>query len=169
MLKPDRVQPRIAVRPASVAAALWLAACGGGGGSAGSPPPVNALAGSSYRACSSGVATTYAFANSGASTRTVAQYAAADCTGTATSSAQTSFTFAVGAAVTARDNQPATSLDLTEAGTTVYTLFRLSGGPLGLQTLLLGAPPPTSSAGRDGTSAATRHDAIAVTPSYALQ
>lgn len=147
-------------------AAVLAAGCGGGGSS--STPIANPLPGTTYQRCdASGTQTSYAFASGGNGTRTVSTFAAADCSGTATSTTPTAFTYAVGRNITALDSQPAAPLDLTEGGTTTYTLFRLSGGATGTQNLQFGSTA-TSSAGKDGTSSALRHDGIDTGVTYSL-
>jgi hypothetical protein len=145
-------------------ASFVLAGCGGGGGDDPVPNPLN---GSTYAICTSGTLYSLAFGN-GTGTATESTYAAADCSGTATSSTPTPFTYSIASNIRALDGELAAPINITADGATAYTIYRLSGGPLGLQNLNFGATE-VSSAGRDGTANNKRHDGIDTTETLTLR
>jgi hypothetical protein len=148
-------------------AGLILGACNGGSDDNNDSPslPTNPLISATYQSCVNGVATRYQFSNENGAKK-VAAYAAADCSGAALTSTETPFTFSIGGDETTNTGQTAWRLDITENGVTTYTLARLSGGSLSTDDLNLGAPPPVSSPGRDGTTDATRFDGVDLAVTY---
>jgi len=127
--------------------------------------PTNPLISATYEACVNAVATRYQFSNEDG-LKTVSQFAALDCSGDPIASVETPFEFSIGGDETTNTGLSAWRLDITENGVTTYTLFRLSGGTLSADDLNFGAPPPVSSAGRDGITEDTRHDGVDLTVTY---
>jgi len=150
-----------------VCAGLVLGACNDGGSDDDDEAslPTNPLVSATYRSCVNGVETKYQFSNEDGA-KTVAAYAAVDCSGAALTSTETPFTFSIGGNEDTNTGHTAWRLDITENGVTTYTLAYLSGGSLSTDDLNLGAPPPVSSAGRDGTTDATRFDGVDLTVTY---
>jgi hypothetical protein len=148
--------------------ALVFAACDGGGSDDDddSPSaPTNPLISATYEACVNAVATRYQFSNEDGEKR-VQTFANVDCSGDPLTTTETPFEFSIGGDVTANTGESAWKLDITENGVTTYTIFRLSGGDLSTEDLNLGAPPPVSSDGLDGTTEDKRHDGLDFTVTY---
>jgi hypothetical protein len=153
----------------AVLVAVIVAGCGGG--SDGSSSTGDTTDGTSdgtatayqiaYRACESGTQTTYLFVydGNGKGTRTVSQFDATDCSGTATSTITKDFTFVW---VSYDVELSLKELNLTEDGVTLYTIVRWNGRTSfqGYETMIFGAPPPISSEGMDGTTAEKRYDQL---------
>jgi hypothetical protein len=156
-------------------ASMFLILSGCGGGDSVAPQFANPLSGAAWASCDgAGTKTTYGFAagsstsQTGSGTRTIATYAAADCSGTATASTPTAFTYSLGSPILDRTSAAVVPIDLTISGTTTFTIFRLIGGALGTQNLNFGSTA-ASTAGKDGTTAGSRHDGIDAAVTYVLQ
>lgn len=155
--------------------AVVVAGCGGGSGSS-SGTTTTTTDGTTtgyqyaYRACESGTQITYLFGSNGAGTgtRTISQFAATDCSGTATSTTTKDFTYVWGEYDSDSDLKP---LDITEDGVTLYTIAEWITPlfPHDSEGYYFGAPPPISSEGMDGTTAEKRYDQLSTVYYYHVE
>lgn len=147
---------------------IALAMLGCGSSDSATSVVIDILSGQSYARCDgSGAKTTYHFDN-GTLTRTTETFSANDCSGTPLTTVADSLSYQNGDEVTDNDGNDVVELDLTETGTTTYTIRRLSGGALGLSNLNFGSTVD-SDTGRDGSTEALRHNGLNETETFELQ
>ena len=148
-------------------ASLLFAACDGSSSDDDDAPtaPTNPLISATYQSCVNGVELEYQFSNENGVKKESA-FAALDCSGDPLTTIDTPFDFSIGGDVTSNTGETAWKLDITENGIKTYTIVRLSGGNLSTDDLNFGAPPPVSSAGRDGTTEDKRFDGLDLSRTY---
>lgn len=129
---------------------------------------IDILSGQTYARCDgAGSKVTYAFDN-GSVTKTTETFAAGDCSGAAQTTMADALTYQNGNTLTDNDGNEVLGFNLTENGTTLYTIRRLSGGTLGLSNLNFGSTAD-SDTGRDGSTEALRHNGLNDTETFELQ